>query len=175
MQMNIFQLIENGKIGDHIRSRGGARYKWNRYAFVKTKKGIVQVYTAHTWSALTKQSESYEVHKPIATLTSDKVIFNLPKQDQDSHWRKAEYNIWPLAGFLSLNLLYNCYKRWSYGEHLIHTPNKGDVIPFARMEFDWQGNLISKIPLKAETRYEIWDRNRKDEINNSSKACGSFP
>ena len=169
MQMNIMQLIKEGKNGDHLRSRGGNRYTYNKYAFVKIRKDTVQVYTAHSWNTL-KKTESLDVHQSVATLTKDKVIFNLPKQDPERNWRKSEYNVWPMAGFLSLNLLYDCYKRWSYSEHLIHTPNKGDVIPFARMEFDWQGNLISKIPLKAKTKYEAWDRQRKDNINRQSRA-----
>ena len=169
MQMNIMQLIKEGKNGDHLRSKGGARFSYNKYAFVKIRKDTVQVYTAHSWNTL-KKTESLDVHQSVATLTKDKVIFNLPKQDPERNWRKSEYNVWPMAGFLSLNLLYDCYKRWSYSEHLIHTPNKGDVIPFARMEFDWQGNLISKIPLKAKTKYEAWDRQRKDNINRQSRA-----
>ena len=34
------QLIKEGKIGDHLRSRGGNRYTYNKYAFVKMKKNI---------------------------------------------------------------------------------------------------------------------------------------
>ena len=34
MQINIIELIKDGKIGDSIKSRGGQRYTYNRYVFI---------------------------------------------------------------------------------------------------------------------------------------------
>ena len=38
MQMNIMQLIKEGKIGDSLATRGGDRHKHLRYVFIKMKK-----------------------------------------------------------------------------------------------------------------------------------------
>ena len=53
MQMNIMQLIKEGKIGDILKSRGGQRYKYNRYVFAKTKRNTVAVYEGHSYKTLT--------------------------------------------------------------------------------------------------------------------------
>ena len=169
MQMNIMQLIKEGKIGDVLKSRGGQRYKYNRYVFAKTKKNIVTVYEGYSYLTLKKDMEA-EIARPVCTLTPDKIIFKLEKYDANGNWRKEQYKMWPMSGFLSLNFLFGCYTRFSQSQSLIETNNKGAVTPFSKMEFSWDGNLISEIPKKAQKRYDEWYQGVKDNRNAQSRA-----
>lgn len=172
MQMNIMELIKNGKIGNSLKSRGGQRHSWNKYIFVKAKKNIVHVYEGSTYKTIQSRIESNDVNPKVCILTPDKVIFNLDRwnHDDNRNWRKQTFNTGPISGFLSLNFLYGCYARHSYNQSLIETNNKGSVIPFAKMEFDWSGNLLSEMPVYAQKQYNEWDRYKKDLINKSSRA-----
>ena len=107
MQMNIMQLIKEGNIGDILKSRGGQRYKYNRYVFAKTKRNTVTVYEGYSYTTLTKEMQA-ETARPVCTLTPDKITFKLDKHKADSNrnWRKEQYIIWPMSGFLSLNFLF---------------------------------------------------------------------
>ena len=171
MQMNIMELIKYGNIGDTLRSRGGQRYKYNRYVFAKTKKDTVVVYEGHTWTTLEKNIQA-ETIRPVCTLTPDKVIFKLEKwkTDDNRNWRKQNYNMWAMSGFLSLNFLFHCYTRFTHSQALVETNNKGAVVPFARMEFDWNGNLISEIPKKAQKQYDTWYQGVKNTRNAQARA-----
>ena len=171
MQMNIMQLIKKGQIGDTLKSRGGQRYKYNRYVFAKTKRNTVTVYEGHSYRTLTKEMEA-ETARPVCTLTPDKITFKLEKYDTNDtgNWRKESYITWPMGGFLSLNFLFGCYTRFSQGQSLVETNNKGSVAPFAKMEFSWDGNLISEIPKKAQKQYDEWYQNVKNQRNAQSRA-----
>ena len=50
------------------------------------------------------------------------------------------------------------------------TNNKGAITPFAKMEFSWDGNLISKIPKVAQKQYDKWYQGVKDTRNAQSRA-----
>ena len=171
MQMNIMQLIKEGKVGDILKSRGGQRYKYNRYVFAKTKKNTVKVYEGYSYITLKKYMEA-EVARPVCTLTPDKIIFKLEKygKDNNRNWRKEVYKMWPMSGFLSLNFIFVCYTRFSQGQSLIETNNKGAVVPFSTMEFSWDGNLISEIPKKAQRQYDDWYQGVKDNRNAQARA-----
>ena len=171
MQMNIMQLIKKGNIGDILKSRGGQRFKYNRYVFAKTKKNTVTVYEGYSYKTLSKEMQA-ETARPVCTLTPDKIIFKLDKHKANSNhnWRKETYNIWPMSGFLSLNFLFGCYTRFSQGQSLVMTNNKGAITPFARMEFSWDGNLISKIPKVAQKQYNDWYQNVKNQRNAQARA-----
>jgi len=171
MQMNIMQLIKEGKIGDILKSRGGQRYKYNRYVFAKTKRNTVTVYEGYSYTTLTKEMQD-ETARPVCILTPDKITFKLDKHKTNSNrnWRKEKYIIWPMSGFLSLNFLFGCYTRFSQGQSLIMTNNKGAITPFAKMEFSWDGNLISKIPKVAQKQYDDWYQNVKNQRNAQARA-----
>ena len=171
MQMNIMQLIKEGNVGDILKSRGGQRYKYNRYVFAKTKKNTVVVYEGYSYKTLTKEMQA-ETARPVCTLTPDKITFKLDKHKTDSNrnWRKEMYILWPMSGFLSLNFLFGCYTRFSQGQSLVMTNNKGAITPFAKMEFSWDGNLISPIPKVAQKQYDDWYQNMKNQRNAQSRA-----
>ena len=171
MQMNIMQLIKEGNVGDTLKSRGGQRYKYNRYVFAKTKRNTVTVYEGYSYTTLTKEMEA-ETARPVCTLTPDKIIFKLDKHNPNSNhnWRKEQYIIWPMSGFLSLNFLFGCYTRFSQGQSLVMTNNKGAIVPFSKMEFSWDGNLISEIPKKAQKQYNDWYQNVKNQRNAQARA-----
>ena len=171
MQMNIMELIKEGKINDTLRSRGGQRYSYNRYVFVKTRKDTVIAYEGNTWTTLAMDIKQ-DVATQVCTLTPNKVIFKLSQFDKDSkhNWRKDNYNTWAMSGFLSLNFLFHCYARYSHNQALIETNNKGAVVPFSRMEFDWNGNLISEVPKKAQIKYDKWYNSVKTTRNAQSRA-----
>ena len=171
MQMNIMQLIKEGNVGDILKSRGGQRYKYNRYVFAKTKKDTVTVYEGYSYLTLKKDMEA-EIARPVCTLTPDKIIFKLDKHNpnSDRNWRKEQYITWPMSGFLSLNFLFGCYTRFSQGQSLVMTNNKGAVTPFSKMEFSWDGNLISEVPKKAQKQYDDWYQNVKNQRNAQSRA-----
>ena len=164
MQINIIELIKNGKIGDSLKSRGGQRYTYNRYVFIKTKPNTVQVYEGHTYTTIDKIIKS-EVSRPACTLTLDKIIFNLTKNKKGYG---SNYSTYQMASFFSLNFLFRCYVRWSYNQNIIEA-NNGTFTPFARMEFDWSGNLISKVPKHAQEEYNKWDRAIKDNRNRQAR------
>ena len=48
MYMNLMQLIKEAKPGTFLKSRGGQRYTYDKFSFVKEKKNTVKVYTGHT-------------------------------------------------------------------------------------------------------------------------------
>ena len=171
MQMNIMQLIKEGNIGDILKSRGGQRFKYNRYVFAKTKRNTVTVYEGYSYTTLTKEMQA-ETARPVCTLTPDKITFKLDKHKQGSNrnWRKEVYIVWPMSGFLSLNFLFGCYTRFSQSQSLVMTNNKGAVTPFSKMEFSWDGNLISEIPKKAQKQYDDWYQNVKNQRNAQSRA-----
>ena len=50
------------------------------------------------------------------------------------------------------------------------TNNKGAITPFARMEFSWDGNLISKIPKVAQKQYDDWYQEVKNQRNAQARA-----
>ena len=72
------QLIKEGKIGDILKSRGGQRFKYNRYVFAKTKKNTVTVYEGYNYTTLTKEMQA-ETARPVCILTPDKIVFKLEK------------------------------------------------------------------------------------------------
>ena len=170
MQMNIMELIKDGKIGDSLRSRGGQRYRYNRYIFIKTKPNTVLVYGGWTYQTITTQMQS-DISTPVCTLTPDKIVFKLKKWGDDKrNWRKQTFDVEAMNSFLSLNFLFKCYGRWSMGQQLIETNNKGAVCPFSKMEFDWSGNLISEVPKYAQRKYDDWYNGVKKTRNAQAKA-----
>tara|TARA_R110002020_G_scaffold330634_2_gene546241 strand:- start:700 stop:1725 length:1026 start_codon:yes stop_codon:yes gene_type:complete len=176
MHINIMELIKDGKVGDSLKTKGGERYRWNRFAFVKTRKNTVKCYVTNTWQEINGRWQRGPVEKPVCTLKADKVVFNLKKIKQENNTYRAKYRynnqymLNYMDGFLSLNLLFNCHTRWSQGATLIHCNNKGDFLPFSKIEFDWNGNLISDIPKIAQNEFNKWDRTRKNKINMQSRA-----
>jgi len=173
MQMNIMELIKDGKIGDSLRSRGGQRYRYNRYIFIKTNPNTVKAYEGWTYTTITKEMKD-NVAKAVCTLKSDRIIFNLKKwgakHPNERNWRNDHFDVGPMIGFLSLNFLFRCYGKWSHGQQLIETNNKGAVCPFSKMEFDWNGNLISKIPKYAQKKYDDWYDGVKKTRNAQARA-----
>ena len=171
MQMNIMELIKNGKIGDALKTRGGQRYRYNRYIFIKAKKNTVYVYEGYSYSTIKSRMDSKPIESRVCTLTPDKVTFKLKLWNPEAkgNWRKTTYKVDAIAGFLSFNFLFKCYVSWSHNQTLIHT-NNGVVTPFAKMEFDWRGNLLSKIPVYAQKKYNEWDKYAKDKRNRAARA-----
>ena len=171
MQMNIMELIKDGKIGDSLRSRGGQRYRYNRYIFIKTRANTVKAYEGYSYRTITKDMKE-DVARSVCTLTPNKIIFNLKRFDHGDrrNWRKQHFDVGPMIGFLSLNFLFRCYGKWSLSQQLIETNNKGAVCPFSKMEFDWNGNLISKIPAYAQKQYDDWYDGVKQTRNAQSRA-----
>ena len=160
MQINLLELIKDAPNGTTLRSRGGTRYRYERFIFLKAKKNTVYTFSGWSWKTLTSATQAMEPESIIATLTPDKIIFKLK--------RHADYPVSNISSFFSLNLLYDCYTRWSHSETLIHTADR-EFCPFARMEFNWQGKLISSIPKYAQERYDKWYRTKRDYLNSQSR------
>ena len=169
MYLNLMELIKNAKPGTTLRSKGGDRHRYQRFVFVKARKNTVNVYAGWTWKQIKDLVETYETEHVVCTLKPDKVIFNLRRDTRDNAASGPNYLIYNLSSFLALNLLHDCWTRWSHSDTLIHTADF-EFIPFARMEFSWNGKLLSSIPKSAQLRYNKWDRSRKDRINTQSRA-----
>ena len=177
MYMNLMELITKAKPGTFLKSRGGDRHSYDKFSFVKEKKNTVKVYTGHTWQVISDRIKEHQVESVICTLTPEGIIFKLPKSGRnDSYqWRHKDnqYITWNMGSFLSLGLLYGCYTRYSHGLTLLECNidgKKSTVVPFRIMKFDWQGNLISKIPQHAIKQYNYWHRGVKDKRNAQARA-----
>ena len=103
----------------------------------------------------------------VATLTTDKIIFKAPPKIENQY-RYGNY-IGNISSFFSLNLLHNCWVKWSYGKTIIHTA-KFEFCPFNKMEFNWHGELISPIPKYAQKTYDKWHKAKRTLINAQSRA-----
>ena len=177
MYMNLMQLITDAKPGTFLRSRGGDRYRWNKFSFVKERKNTVKVYTGHTWNIINDLIKDHETHSCVATLTPEGITFKLPKETNEKRnsWRakSSPYMTWNLSSFLSLNLLHGCYTRHSMGMSLVECNINGEkatVVPSGIMKFDWKGNLVSKIPKTAAKQYDKWYQGVKDTRNAQARA-----
>ena len=179
MQMNLMELIKEGSIGTTMKSRGGIRYKWCRFVFVKVKKNTVHCYCGNGYRVISDQMQKHDVSSVVCTLTPENITFNLKRIqiDKTSPWYNGnkyrihnKYMFNGMDAFLSLNLLYDCYTKWSSGAELIHSNNKGLVFPYSKMVFDWSGALITDTPAHALKSFKLWDRARKDKINRQARA-----
>ena len=177
MYMNLQQLITTAKPGTFLKSRGGQRYTYDKFCFVKTKKNTVKVYTGHTWQTIRDRMKEHQTESVICTLTPKGVSFKLPKANPNKNnaWKHKHnnYTTWNMGSFLSLGLLYGCYTRHSMGMTLVqcNINNKGaTVVPFGTMEFDWEGNLVSEIPKRSIKQYDTWYQGVKDTRNAQSRA-----
>ena len=63
MQMNLMELIKDGKTGESLKSRGGHGSRWEHYVFIVDKPGTIKVYTASTWTTLNKEMKTQEFWK----------------------------------------------------------------------------------------------------------------
>ena len=163
MQINLLELIKDAPNGTSLRSRGGDRYRYQRFVFFKAKKNTVYAFAGWTWRTIQSATESMEPETIVATLTPDKIIFNLKKD------RRNSYHLGNVSAFFSLNLLHDCWTRWSYSESLIHTADF-EFCPFTKMEFNWHGKLVSPIPKYAQKKYDEWHQAKRDRINTQSRA-----
>ena len=176
MYMNLMQLIKEVKPGTFLKSRGGQRYTYDKFSFVKEKKNTVKVYTGHTWQVIKDLQKEHLTESVICTLTPEGVTFKLPKANKENKYWKSTHNhhvTWNMGSFLSLGLLYGCYTRHSMGLTLVQCNIKGKnaaVVPHGLMKFDWEGNLISEIPKKATKQYDTWYKGVKGTRNAQSRA-----
>jgi len=155
MYKNIEDLMKNGKVDEALITRGGAKFTYHMYYFVKVRKNKINVYQGNTW-----QQGKY-IKTPIAKLTNEYIML-CPAAQKKHHWDALSNNnpiipkkwsIWDIGGFLSLNLLYNGFTRFSRGYDIMSVNGK-EFMPFSnRMKFDWNGNLLSKIPKWANQEY----------------------
>ena len=177
MYMNLMQLINDAKPGTFLKSRGGQRYTYDKFSFVKEKKNTVKVYTGHTWQTIRDRIKEHQTESVICTLTPKGVSFKLPKANPNKNnaWKHKHnnYTTWNMGSFLSLGLLYGCYTRHSMGMTLVEcniNGKKATVVPFGTMKFDWQGNLISEIPKRSTKSYDQWYQGVKNTRNKQSRA-----
>ena len=161
MQINLLELIKDAPNGTSIRSRGGDRYKYQRFVFFKVKKNTVYAFSGWTWKTIQSATEAMEPETIVATLTPDKITFKIPGNNVGNH-------LGNISAFFSLNLLHDCWTKRSYGANLIHTADF-EFSPFKKMEFNWHGKLISPIPQYAQKRYNTWHKAKRDRINLQSR------
>ena len=171
MYKNIKQLMQEGKVNEALITRGGAKFMYNMFYFVKMAKNKINVYKGNTW-----QQGKY-VKTPVAKLTNEYIMlcprsaserFNRTAEDEPKIARK--WDIWDIGSFLSLNLLYNGYTRFSRGYDIVHVDGL-EFVPFSsKMKFDWNGKLISKIPKWANKKYNEYLDTDKDIRNRMSRA-----
>jgi len=173
MQMNIMQLIKEGKIGDSLATRGGDRHKHLRYVFIKMKKNQVKVWECYTWKTIDK-TQLQDINPFLAILTPESVKFNLDLWDnsQYANMNYNKYNIWQLSGFLSLNLLYGVWTRHVQGTNLIHIEKNGqkNILPYNNITFNWYGNMISTPTKESVKAFIKYDREVKNTRNATSRA-----
>ena len=173
MYKNIEDLMKNGKVDEALITRGGAKFTYHMYYFIKVKKNKINVYQGNTW-----QQGKY-INTPIAKLTNEYIML-CPKLQENKHWEslsskektttRQSWSIWDIGGFLSLNLLYNGFTRFSRGYDIVSVNSK-EFVPFSStMKFDWNGNLLSKIPKWANQRYNTYIDTDKSLRNAASRA-----
>ena len=165
MYKNIKDLMQNGKVDEALITRGGAKFTYHIYYFVKVRKNKVNVYQGNSW----QQGEYKKV--PIAKLTNEYIMLcpSLNK-NRDDKPKDHYFNIWDIGGFLSLNLLYNGFTRFSRDWDIMSIKGK-EFIPFSKkMKFDWNGNLISKIPKWANQEYNKYLETDRSIRNTNSRA-----
>jgi hypothetical protein len=173
MYMNLMQLIKEAKPGTFLKSRGGQRYTYDKFSFVKEKKNTVKVYTGHTWNVIEDLVKEHLTESVICTLTPEGVTFKLPKVDKGKRYNNNHHVTWNMGSFFSLGLLYGCYTRHSMGLTLVQCNIKkknATVVPHGVMKFDWEGNLISEIPKRAIKQYNTWYKGVKATRNAQSRA-----
>ena len=162
MYKNIKSLMLEGKKDEALVTRGGARHTYYVFYFVKVAKNKINVYRGSSW----QQGEYKTI--PVAKLT-DKYIMLTP-HDEDRKTSKKGWNIWDIASFLSLNLLYNTYTKWSRGQDIIHN-NGLEFVPFSgKIKFDWNGKLLTKIPKWAQKQYDKYKELDRTTRNRNSRA-----
>jgi len=175
MYVNLIGLINSGKIGDSLQSRGGDRHRHMNYIFIKVDTGIVKVWDICTWVKL-DQTTMRDTKPPIATLTLNQIRFNLQSLSIESHNQNSgnQFNIWPMQGFLSLNLLHGVWFCNRKGISLLRYDGVGTkdilTLPYARIRFDWSGKMISPIPQYIVKKYAKWNRKMKDGRNADARA-----
>lgn len=174
MHVNLMGLINSGKIGDSLQSRGGDRHRYMNYIFIKVDTGIVKVWDIQTWMKL-DQTTMQDTKPPLATLTLNQIRFNLESAPINEHHQNVnQFEIWPMQGFLSLNLLHGVWFCNRKGTYLLRYDGVGTkdilTLPYGRMKFDWSGKMISPIPKYIVKKYAKWVRKMKDERNADSRA-----
>tara|TARA_R110002012_G_scaffold124477_1_gene275613 strand:- start:246 stop:1265 length:1020 start_codon:yes stop_codon:yes gene_type:complete len=169
MYKNIKDLMKNGKVDEALITRGGAKFMYNMFYFVKTAKNKINVYKGNTWE------QGKYTRKPVAKLTNEYIMI-CPRTASERYNREPGPNnnrkldIWDIGSFLSLNLLYNGYTRYSRNYNIVCV-NGIEFIPFSkRMKFDWNGNLLSKIPKWANEEYNNYLDMDKSIKNRMSRA-----
>lgn len=170
MYKNIKTLMRHGKVNEALICRGGAKFMYNMFYFVKMAKNKINVYKGNTW-----QQGKY-VKTPVAKLTNEYIML-CPRTASERYNRPSDkaqvakkWDIWDIGSFLSLNLLYNSYTRFSRGYDIIHTNGK-EFVPFSsKMKFDWNGKLISKIPKWANEKYNKYLDEDKSTRNAGARA-----
>jgi hypothetical protein len=170
MYKNIKNLMRHGKVDEALITRGGAKFMYNMFYFVKTAKNKINVYKGNTW-----QQGKY-TRRPVAKLTNEYIMlcprsaaerFNKPNDEAKV---AKKWDIWDIGSFLSLNLIYNGYTRYSRGFDIVHV-NGTEFVPFSsKMKFDWNGKLISKIPKWANNKYNEYTDTDKGIRNQMAKA-----
>ena len=165
MYKNIKDLMQTGKVDEALITRGGARFMYNIYYFVKVRKNRINVYKGNTW----QQGQYKKV--PCAKLTNEYImICPGSTKDRDGNIQKRQFDIWDIGGFLSLNLLYNGFTRFSRNWNIMSVKGR-EFIPFSnKMKFDWNGNVISKIPKWANQEYNKYKETDRSIKNISSRA-----
>ena len=170
MYKNIKNLMRHGKVNEALITRGGAKFMYNMFYFVKMAKNKINVYKGNTW-----QQGKY-TRRPVAKLTNEYIMlcprtaaerFNKPYNEAKV---AKKWDIWDIGSFLSLNLIYNGYTRYSRGFDIVHV-NGTEFVPFSsKMKFDWNGKLISKIPKWANNKFNEYLDTDKGIRNQMAKA-----
>ena len=121
--------MRHGKVNEALITRGGAKFMYNMFYFVKMAKNKINVYKGNTW-----QQGKY-TRRPVAKLTNEYIMlcprtaaerFNKP---YDEAKVAKKWDIWDIGSFLSLNLIYNGYTRYSRGLDIVHV-NGTEFVPF---------------------------------------------
>ena len=170
MYKNIKNLMKNGKVDEALITRGGAKFMYNMFYFIKMGKNKINVYKGNTWE------QGKYTRKPVAKLTNEYIML-CPRSAAERYNRPSDeakvakkWDIWDIGSVLSLNLIYNGYTRYSRGFDLIHI-NGLEFVPFSNnMKFDWNGKLISKIPKWANQKLNEYLDTDKGIRNQMSRA-----
>jgi len=143
----ILDLLKDGKRGDMVTFYPGYGYRWTAFAFIKASNKTINVYCYdRSWY------ERADHKVPVANITKDHVKMLDGRYSRgnvtDTKPKIGEYS-YTFRGFLNLGMIDNVDLKFLRQGTLVNM-NGTTVATYFPIKFNWEGELIGRIPKKAK-------------------------
>ena len=149
----IQHLLDEGNIGDSITARGGFGVSGHQVIFLKTGKNKIIVSGSGSWSSEIRG----DISKPLCVITDKYLEFNCDRKG-NVYWSNWGIRLMGSLGKFETyeQKTFPVKVQYKINNYYIVTPNKKMFLPFEKMRFDWDGNILNQPKLnKIETEKAV--------------------